>query len=356
MINPNPYSLHSQDKKVSLDSGPPEVIPCRSGTSREGQPASSIETQDEFFQMVGLLDSSNDLLATPTLTEEEAKIFASALNHSYYEECEGEDKYFTPEEFRRQFSKYALGSKYTIENNVTVSTAEEESLVQEYEGFSKQCQCHAHKAFREANDLFYSDCIGRLVSLPNQLTDHYGIELAESLLPFLFNKANVKGVNRCISRCGLGSPYSVNFVLKMPSGKVYQFNGCPKLTVNSPFFGIISRFTLVGIGEVQSPPWRRKDETESAALSQAGIYAVGQFAKGMSEPLPAIVIHKEKTIQIAIARLNGGEANDTNSVGTVTFKLVGRVDPFDLKDPKDLRIFSGLVKGITSVISAPTAN
>ena len=141
-----------------------------------------------------------------------------------------------------------------------------------------------------------------------------------------------------VRKCGLGSPYIVTFVLQMPSGSVCQFTSRADFSFHA---GAVVRFTLTGVGEIQSPPWRRK-ESKSAALSQAGIYTLGQFANGAhtSGPLPAVVIHKDKTAQVAIGRLNCDEKKVEHSLGTVTFRLIEQVDSLDLNDPSDLRIFS----------------
>ena len=143
-------------------------------------------------------------------------------------------------------------------------------------------------------------------SLPSSFTDHYGNELAESLLPFLLQKAEIR---HSIRKCGLGSPYSVNFVLQMPSERVYHFTGRPSFTINSPYMGTtVSRFTLQGI---QSPPWRRKES--KTLLSQAGVYAVGQFVKEWAqESLPAVVLHKDKTAQVAMANLDPSQITIPN--------------------------------------------
>ena len=209
------------------------------------------------------------------------------------------------------------------------------------------CCCPGHLAFRSTDDLFYSDCLGRLISQPLVLTDHYGGELVEALLPFLFQKAQQR-MN--VRKCGLDSPYTVNFVLQMPSGSVYQYTGRPDFTINSAYAGAVVHFTLKGMGEVQSPPWRR-NESKSAALSQAGIYTIGQFANGAHTggALPAIIIHKDKTAQVAIGRLNGDEKKVKYSPGTVTFRLIGQMDSLNLKDPTDLRMFSGFLKGMTNI-------
>ena len=168
-----------------------------------------------------------------------------------------------------------------------------------------------------------------------------------SLLPFLFDKASH---NLLVRPCGIGSQYSVNFVLELPSGRAYHFTGRPDFSINSPHVRGISRFTLKGVGEIQSPPHRR-GESKSAALSQAGVYTVGQFTKpGTSPYFPAIVIHKDKTAQVAMASLNGCEKRLEDSLGAVTFKLVGQVDPVDLKTEEGMLLFSGQLKGVMDAI------
>ena len=128
----------------------------------------------------------------------------------------------------------------------------------------------------------------------------------------------------------------------MPLGKVYHFRGRPNFTISSPHAGTVTRFIHRGIGEVQSPLWRRK-ESKTAALSQVGIYVVGQFTKEeASGSCPAVV---------AMANLVNGQTSATNTLGTTIFKLVGQVDPIDLKDANDLRTFSGLLNGAISMSS-----
>ena len=109
-------------------------------------------------------------------------------------------------------------------------------------------------------------------------------------------------------------------------------------TINFSYAGSVCTFTLKGVGEIQSPLWRRNSETKTAAMSQSGIYTVGQFTKGASGALLAVVVHKDKTAQIAVARLNGDERNADNSLGTFTFKLVGEMDPIDLKDSREFNV------------------
>lgn len=309
--------------------------------------------------MIGLLECSEKIPLGPTISEAQAEVLSSALNHEYHEEVSEEDKFFTPEEFQknsrcmsRVCNRYALRSRQAVERDDSISPAEARVLLEEYNTISKVCKCAAHEEFRQTTDVFYGDCLGRLIALPPILTDHYGGELAESLSPFILTKVDISAYVR---KCGLESPYTVNFVLQMPSGRAYHFTRRPDFSLNAPHCESVSRYTLRGIGEVQSPPQRKK-ESKTAALSQAGVYTVGQFAKEKRLGLYlAIVLHKDKTAQVAVASLNDTQASLPNSLGTVTFKLVGQIDPMDLKNADDLRVFSGVLRGIMN-LSQPTVD
>lgn len=356
------YSLRSHDSQSQpslCELGPPEVIPCRPGTSREGTPASNSGAQTTFLEMMGLLESTEKIPLGPTISEAQAEILSSALNHEYYEEVSGEDKFFTQEEYRKNYSstlrvvnRYALRSQQAVESGDSISPAEARVLLDEYDAVAKVCKCAAHEEFRQTEDVFYGDCLGRLIALPPILTDHYGGELAEALLPFILSKMDVSAYVR---KCGLGSPYSVNFVLQMPSGRAFHFTGRPDFSLNAPHTGSVSRYTLRGIGEIQSPPQRKK-ESKTAALSQAGVYTVGQFAKEKRlGSYPAVVLHKDKTAQVAVATLIDRQASLPNSLGKVTFKLVGQIEPIDLKSADELRVFSGALRGIMN-LNQPTVD
>ena len=328
--------------------GPPEIIPCRRGTSREGTGASHADAQRTFLEMMGLLESTDVVSIEPTLSEMEAEIFCSALDHEYYEEVETDDKYFTPEEFRRLAAHTSRAARHVLQRfrePTPMTIPEQDSIVEQYGSYSTSCKCAAHVAFHESEDRFFRDCLGRLISTPSDLlTDYYGGEIVESLLPFLFKKGEY---DMNIRRVCAGSPFSVNFVLQMPSGKMYHFTGRPDFTIHGPYHGVITpRRSLTAIGEIQSAPGRAP-ESKTAALSQAGVYTIGQFTKqGASTMLPAVVLHKDKTVQVAIASLNGAAKRAENSLGTVSFKLVGRVEPVDLKTTEGLLTFSGQLKGV----------
>ena len=360
----SPYSLRSQDGQQSPPVGPPEIIPCHPGTSWEGTGASNREAQTTFLEMVGLLESAETISIEPTLSHEEAIVFSSALSHDKYDDVQGEDKHFTADEYTRLLSQeakiarsYVQKTEEAVQQGSFISDADAGMLMEEYKGYSKECCCAAHLSFRSSrnrvrssSDRFYANSLGRLILLPSVLNDHYGYELAGALLPFLLNKASDEDfmVNPCLP----GSLYTVNFVLGMPSGRAYQFTGRPDFTIEAPYCGSIAQFILKGVGEVQSPP-ARKRESKTAALSQAGIYTIGQFSKQGASLLPAIVLHKDKTVQVAMASLNGDNQTTDNSLGSVSFKLIGQVDPVDLKDPDGLVMFSGLLNGVMNLSRQP---
>ena len=64
------------------------------------------------------------------------------------------------------------------------------------------------------------------------------------------------------------------------------------------------------------------------------------MVRGTRESMPTIIVHKDKTVILAIARLNEGDQRSE-------CKLVGQVDPMNLKDPAELQTLSGLLKGET---------
>ena len=170
-------SLCSRDGERAQDTGSPEILPCCPGTSREGTTAPSSEAQSQFLQMMGLIDAAEDIDTHPTITEDEAKVLSSTLSHSFYEEARETNRFFTPAEYRKCFSgipsmchKYALRSKGSVDNNEIISTAEAGSLLDEYTECLQVCCCPGHLVFRLIDDLFYSDCLGRLISLPPVLT------------------------------------------------------------------------------------------------------------------------------------------------------------------------------------------
>ena len=100
---------------------------------------------------------------------------------------------------------------------------------------------------------------------------------------------------------------------------------------------------------MQSPPGD-SEESRTAALVQPGIYTVGQLANGQvsesTSSLAAVILHKDKSAQVAIASVKREKKSFPNSVGQVTFKVVERLDPIDLTSPDELRTFASLFCGV----------
>lgn len=96
------------------------------------------------------------------------------------------------------------------------------------------------------------------------------------------------------------------------------------------------------MGEVQSPPGT-SHEAKRAALAQAGIYTVGQFAKMRSsvvKNLATVILYKDLSANVALATLDPSHATAERSVGKISYELVDSVHPYMLTDPKALGRFA----------------
>ena len=67
-------------------------------------------------------------------------------------------------------------------------------------------------------------------------------------------------------------------------------------------------------------------EAKTAALAQAGVYSIGQFAKTPGDPEKrkdtTIILYKDMSSNVALATLDPEKATSNESVGEVTYKLV----------------------------------
>ena len=92
-----------------------------------------------------------------------------------------------------------------------------------------ECQCPAHILHRGGEESLFHEAVAELMLVPQPLTDHWGGGggggiLAGALLPVLIRSA---GLKMSVRHCRAGSPYEVNFLLKLPSGYSYHFVGRP---------------------------------------------------------------------------------------------------------------------------------
>ena len=342
------YNLRSTSGTLSPEE--PEIVPASPGSCRQGTGASHKSSQQKFLEMMGLVeDTVSRTFRSDILTDDHAAILASAMNHSYYEETK---QYYVPEEYRRICRNF-LHSRQTFLTRArkVVSSGENvvelaSLLVDDFEREPMECQCPAHILHRGGEESPFHEAVAELMLVPQPLTDHWGGILAGGLLPILIKSA---GLKMSVRHCRAGSPYEVNFLLKLPSGYSYQFVGRPDFTINQKPSGPQLRNTLQCIGEVQSPPGDT-EESRTAALAQAGNYTVGQFANGQvsesTSSLAAVILHKDKSAQVAIATVRRDRNHLPNSVGQVSFKLVERVDPIDLTSAAELRTFASLFCGI----------
>jgi hypothetical protein len=96
--------------------------------------------------MVGLLESAEIISTEPTLSHTQATVLSSALSHDFYDNMEGEDKYFTRNEITKILSKKA--ERYA-EHGTSISGAEAGVLLEEFKGCPEVCCCAALYIFEK---------------------------------------------------------------------------------------------------------------------------------------------------------------------------------------------------------------
>ena len=169
--------------------------------------------------------------------------------------------------------------------------------------------------------------LGTMMSNTQPLNDHWGVELATSLLMLILDRGALSMTVK--PSCG-GSPYFVNFILKTPSGNSFHVTGRPDFSVNDKPIHYVLRYTARAVGETQSSPDLQNDPNDSKrrALSQAGMYAVDQLSS-LVQSMAAVV-----PAQVAIASINSETAHSSNSV---SFKFIDQnVYPLGLTNPKNI--------------------
>ena len=342
------YFLRSKTLELSCESDGPKLIPANSGSSKEGVGVSKEQAQEKFLEFVGILEG-NYKFTEDILSDSDANLFSTALSHMYYSEEQSDDKHYTREEHAR-----ITNGRTAICDNLVAVVSQSlmagefpqirvAALVEQYKSFDVLCQCQAHKVFRRGRE--ESDYLAKLIATDEPLNDHWGVELAQSLLPLILSRGAMVGMS--VQPCHAGSPYHVNFILQTPSKTYFHFTGRPDFTVNEKSVNYVLRYTARAVGETQSPPDLktpgRTNEAKTRALAQAGVYAVGQLSNGPRpatlKSMPAIILFKDKTAQVAIASVDPSKAN-VDSFGVVSFKFVDSVYPLDLRDPVQLQKFA----------------
>ena len=171
------------------------------------------------------------------------------------------------------------------------------------------------------------------------------------LLPYLLKAASLKNVEFLGTRVGYKA--AIQYMLRLPSGEESIFTGWPDFQLAQTFSFIERRLQkpvgpedrVRAVGEIQSPKGYSA-ESKTRAFAQAGIYTVGQFTNTTTlNKLAAIVLYKDMSAHVAIAKLNRQQSDvDTKmeTVGEVTFKLVNSVNSFHLQNPQDLAKFASV--------------
>ena len=138
------------------------------------------------------------------------------------------------------------------------------------------CECIAHRVEEDLNRFTYA-----LIEITPPLDDDSCYRLANHLLPFCMK---ISGLDITVEAVKQKSVTAVKYLLQLPSGETFLFSGWPDFQLLQYYSGISRRLRnkvlreerVRGIGEVQSPPGTSV-EAKTAALAQAGVYAIGQF-------------------------------------------------------------------------------
>jgi hypothetical protein len=334
------------------ESEPPQLIPIRNPDRSLTLAAGSSEAQEKFLQFMGLTKTSIVIQEDNVFEEWEAQVIATALNHvEMLQDFEG-DPYFTPEEWRKHQEKISgiLDGLYEVAV-VTDSLSVDSQLATEYRDCKiPRCTCIAHQSELEA--------AWKLIDIPNRLTDDWGSKLAHGLLPEIFKRGNVNGMQLDVEDCKQGGMYAVNYILQLPSGESTQFTGWPDFTISRRYMPCAERrITLaynrrartLGVGEVESPV--TKDKTK--AFAQAGLYGVGQLANSSRQKMAVVILYKDKSAQVAVASTHLPSIPLQLSVGDVKYQFVSRADSMSLKDPDDLQEFARILVSTMNWAASP---
>ena len=151
----------------------------------EGVCASHKEAKEGLLELMGLTESipTTPETSAGVLNFDTATLLSCAINHVYHQELEDDvhydDYYFTPQELKRILSLHFSVYKDFIacSRNQKLEGNQGELLVWHDNIAEQMCNCIAHKNFG-----MYGSAIPKL---PTPLTDHYGYQLAATLIPLI---------------------------------------------------------------------------------------------------------------------------------------------------------------------------
>ena len=83
--------------------------------------------------------------------------------------------------------------------------------------------------------------------------------------------------------------------------------------------------------------------SKTEAISQAGVYGVGQLTRSQTNKIVVLVLFKDKSAQVASASLGDASSPVGNSIGEVSYKFVARVDSMSLKVKEELQEFARIL-------------
>ena len=84
---------------------------------------------------------------------------------------------------------------------------------------------------------------------------------------------------------------------------------------------------------------------EKDAVLQGGICAIGEFRKKkeVSNEILCIALHKNKTANVLLARLDGHGRLSNNALGSVSYKYIQDTNPLSLTSAEGVMDFANLV-------------
>ncbi len=303
--------------------------------------ASSTKAQIKFLQYVPLTMAQIEIPETLILDPEVAELIAVSLSHEEkYTDDLHLSPYFTPQEWVRHteeiYAEYCKIFEDEDEALPTLTPARREKFVKLQ---NPTCACIAHKLALDKPELSW---VWKLVDIPEPVTDDWGGKVVTTLLPLILEASGI--MNLEVETCSQGTPHSVNFGLRLPSGDIIHLTGWPDFTVTQSFTPLAEqrissakrKLRLKGVGETQSPPGQTA-RSKMAAIAQGGIYGVGQLVYKAIKKMPVIVFFKDKSIQVFVA---SSTSHEESGAKTVQYEYVRNVHSVSLKDANGVQDFA----------------
>ena len=341
------YQTRATTSVPTVPRGKPQLIPLKTTLKEQG---TSSEAQASFLKAVGMISPEVTVDTTvQVLSAEELAMLSCAMNHVFIDEGGLTDPYFTMTEW----NKVTEGRKLILKEAKALIQKSSQSLVpqQEYTAWlsaseeeAPLCCCLAH-----STEEFYS-ITSSLIEISAPLNDDSGYRLAGTLIPYILKVAGMPRMK--FEPTKAGTPITVKYLLQLPGGETSMYTGWPDFQVLQSYSTVERRLgrnvlrneRVRAVGEVQSP--RGNDTTSKiAAVAQAGIYTVGQFAKlrcSIPKKIATVILYKDLSAQVALATMDPTKATLEGSLGEISYQLVDSIDGYVLFEAEGLARFASV--------------